>query len=96
MAPRSRSHGPTEAPRPKKKFATGFRCYPTNRDAVEKSAQSWMEGKRIDDDVGSYWRVHDKIYDLEKFIDKHPGGKASGDGYSAIIFHTFLQISVRR
>ncbi|XP_047492197.1 cytochrome b5-related protein-like [Penaeus chinensis] len=75
MAPRSRSHGPSEAPRPKKKFATGFRCYPSNRDAAEKSAASWMEGKRIDDDVGPYWRVHDKIYDLEKFIDKHPGGK---------------------
>lgn len=75
MAPRSRSHGPADAPQPNKQFATGFRRYPTNRDALNKSAVSWMEGKRVDDDVGPYWRVHDKIYDLEKFIDKHPGGK---------------------
>jgi cytochrome b involved in lipid metabolism len=31
-------------------------------------------GKRQDDNVGNHWRVHDKIYDLESFVSKHPGG----------------------
>lgn len=34
-----------------------------------------MLAKRRDDNIGDYWRVHDKLYNLEDFIDKHPGGK---------------------
>lgn len=34
-----------------------------------------METKRIDDAVeDGLWRIHDTIYDLTEFIDKHPGG----------------------
>jgi cytochrome b involved in lipid metabolism len=25
--------------------------------------------------VGKYWRVHNKLYNLEDFIEKHPGGR---------------------
>ncbi|OXA47486.1 cytochrome b5-related protein [Folsomia candida] len=34
----------------------------------------WLEVKKRDDNVGPYWRVHDKLYDLDEFIAKHPGG----------------------
>lgn len=54
---------------------TGFRHYPTDRNLPNKSPHTWLNGKRIDDDVGPYWRVHNKLYDLTDFIDKHPGGK---------------------
>nr|XP_053632245.1 cytochrome b5-related protein-like isoform X1 [Cherax quadricarinatus] len=53
----------------------GFLHYPTNRDNSLKTSHTWISGKRIDDDVGPYWRIHNKLYDLTDFIDKHPGGK---------------------
>ena len=56
----------------------GFRTYPTNRDVfmLHKSSKTWIEGKVIDDNLGGpYWRIHDKLYDLSSFADKHPGGK---------------------
>jgi cytochrome b involved in lipid metabolism len=32
--------------------------------------------KRKGDGIGEdYWRVHDKLYKLDKFIEKHPGGR---------------------
>ena len=31
--------------------------------------------KKRGDNIGNLWRVHDKLYNLEEFIDKHPGGK---------------------
>ncbi|KAK7068825.1 hypothetical protein SK128_014906 [Halocaridina rubra] len=54
---------------------SGFRKYPTFREQGVKSPDRWLEGKRIDDDIGPYWRVHDKLYDLSSFIEKHPGGR---------------------
>lgn len=34
-----------------------------------------MQTKRIDDDVeDGLWRIHNTLYDLTDFIDKHPGG----------------------
>jgi len=40
----------------------------------------YMEGKRIDDQKSAgvpphLWRIHDKLYDLSRFADSHPGGK---------------------
>ncbi|XP_069167234.1 cytochrome b5-related protein isoform X2 [Procambarus clarkii] len=54
---------------------TGFRHYPSGRDLALKTSLTWINGKRKDDDVGPYWRIHDKLYDMTNFIDKHPGGK---------------------
>ncbi|KAK7051136.1 hypothetical protein SK128_015235 [Halocaridina rubra] len=54
----------------------GFRGYPTDRDHPLKSPMKWINGKRIDDDIGPYWRIHDKLYDVTKFINRHPGGRA--------------------
>ena len=52
----------------------GFRVYPSLRDHPLKTATQWMNGRRIDDNIGDLWRVHDKLYDLTPFIKKHPGG----------------------
>ncbi|KAJ6639502.1 Cytochrome b5-related protein, partial [Pseudolycoriella hygida] len=35
----------------------------------------WLRVKRHDDNIGNYWRVHDKLYDLNDFLPKHPGGR---------------------
>lgn len=51
---------------------TVYKKYPTNYP--HKSFEQWLSGKRTDDDVGPYWRVHNKLYDLTDFIDQHPGG----------------------
>lgn len=34
-----------------------------------------MDAKRIDDNAEGLWRVHDKLYDLINFVQRHPGGK---------------------
>ncbi|OXA46666.1 Cytochrome b5-related protein [Folsomia candida] len=36
---------------------------------------NWLDDKRRGDAIGDYWRVHDKLYDLTNFIEKHPGGR---------------------
>ncbi|XP_070505347.1 cytochrome b5-related protein-like [Chironomus tepperi] len=56
-------------------FGSIARKYPTNRDeSIIKLSQSWLETKRIDDEAEGLWRVHDKLYDLTDFIERHPGG----------------------
>nr|CAD7405177.1 unnamed protein product [Timema poppensis] len=52
----------------------GLWKYPTNRDAPLKSGILWLEGKREDDGAEGLWRVHDDLYDVSTFVDKHPGG----------------------
>ena len=54
----------------------GFRKYPSTRNIAPRTTQRWLEGKRIDDDIGSpeLWRVHNDLYDLTDFIEHHPGG----------------------
>lgn len=37
---------------------------------------SWLDAKREDDNVeDGLWRIHNTLYDLTEFIDKHPGGQ---------------------
>lgn len=48
--------------------------YPTFRDAPLKTVNLWLEGKRQDDGAEGLWRIHDTLYDLTDFIDRHPGG----------------------
>lgn len=37
----------------------------------------WYENKRRNDNCPpDLWRVHDNLYDLEKFAETHPGGKS--------------------
>nr|XP_018907182.1 PREDICTED: cytochrome b5-related protein-like [Bemisia tabaci]XP_018907183.1 PREDICTED: cytochrome b5-related protein-like [Bemisia tabaci] len=48
---------------------------PSYLDEQLISAENWLEHKRLDDNLQGLWRIHDKLYDLSKFIDKHPGGR---------------------
>lgn len=38
------------------------------------ATKRWLEGKRIDDNAEGLWRIHDKLYDVTDFIQRHPGG----------------------
>lgn len=56
-------------------FGSIARKYPSNRDdSIIKLSEKWLEGKRADDEAEGLWRVHDKLYDLTDFIERHPGG----------------------
>lgn len=48
--------------------------YPSFRDVPLKTVYRWLEGKRQDDGAEGLWRIHDTLYDLTDFIDRHPGG----------------------
>jgi hypothetical protein len=52
----------------------GLWKYPTYRKEPIKHAELWMESKKVDDNTGGLWRVHDALYDFTDWIDKHPGG----------------------
>ena len=48
---------------------------PTGRNVVIKTASRWLKFKAKDDDIGpGLWRIHDGLYDLRDFVEKHPGG----------------------
>lgn len=57
------------------KYISVINKYPAFRDKFVTGCWRWIEGKRKDDNAKELWRVHDKLYDLENFISKHPGGK---------------------
>lgn len=36
---------------------------------------SWLDAKRVDDNIeNGLWRIKNTLYDLNAFIEKHPGG----------------------
>lgn len=39
-----------------------------------KSADDWIEARRKEEGADELWRIHDGLYDVEKWIHKHPGG----------------------
>lgn len=55
------------------KSSLGFK-YPSLRDDPLHSGLKWLEGKNTDDKAENLWRIHDKLYDLRKFVNLHPGG----------------------
>lgn len=57
------------------RFTTILRKYPTFRNDQINGCWKWLEGRRIDDNAEGLWRVHDKLYDLGEFKEKHPGGR---------------------
>ncbi|CRK94930.1 CLUMA_CG008421, isoform A [Clunio marinus] len=57
------------------KHTTILKKYPTYRDDFVNGTWKWIEGRQIDDNAEGLWRVHDKLYDLEKFVAAHPGGR---------------------
>ncbi|CAH0725207.1 unnamed protein product, partial [Brenthis ino] len=48
--------------------------YPSLRDGGFRDPVQWLQGKALDDGAEGLWRVHDRLYDLEHFIQRHPGG----------------------
>ncbi|KAF5308058.1 hypothetical protein FQR65_LT06433 [Abscondita terminalis] len=42
---------------------------------LSKTTKKWVDEKRKIDDIGELWRIHDNLYDVSDFIEKHPGGK---------------------
>jgi Cytochrome b5-like Heme/Steroid binding domain len=49
--------------------------YPSHRNDNLNGCWKYMQGRRKDDEAEGLWRVHDKLYDLTDFIDRHPGGR---------------------
>ncbi len=51
----------------------------SGRDKRFAGPEAWFENRRKDDQVEwegqKVWRVHGELYDLEPFMDLHPGGK---------------------
>jgi hypothetical protein len=56
------------------RLSTVARVYPAFRDESFKNCRKWLRGKQLDDNAEGLWRVHNKLYDLKNFIDRHPGG----------------------
>lgn len=50
----------------------------TGRDQRWAGPDKWFENRRKDDDVvfegRQVWRIHDDLYDLTDFAERHPGG----------------------
>lgn len=57
------------------KISSIAKKYPKNRDDLLKGCKKWLDGRRLDDNAEGLWRVHDKLYDLKDFANRHPGGK---------------------
>lgn len=55
-------------------FTTIVNKYPSFRDDLIKGCWKWLKGRRADDNAEGLWRVHDKLYDVTDFVEKHPGG----------------------
>lgn len=53
----------------------GLKEYEHRSDYFFVSGDVWLEDRRKVDNTKGLWRVHDDLYDLTDFIDKHPGGK---------------------
>ena len=49
--------------------------FPRRKQEYISSGKQWLKFKRDDDGIGeNLWRVHDKLYNLTDFANKHPGG----------------------
>lgn len=76
MAPREAQEGPKPTPTPPSTLP-GLWKYPSHRlrQAEEPvTGDMYLDSRREDDGAEGLWRVHDKLYDLTTFVDKHPGG----------------------
>lgn len=60
---------------PKLRHKTIVRKFPAFRDSFVNGSWKWIEGKVKDDYAEGLWRVHDKLYNLTDFVEKHPGGR---------------------
>ncbi|XP_075220368.1 cytochrome b5-related protein-like isoform X2 [Lycorma delicatula] len=49
--------------------------YPEWIDEGYRTTRGWLEKKKRDDGAEGLWRIHNGLYDLTTWVDKHPGGK---------------------
>lgn len=49
-------------------------AYPAWRDSSSLTSEKWLVKKKADDGAEGLWRIHDNLYDLSSWINKHPGG----------------------
>ena len=70
--------------------------YPSCRDDDFPSATRWLEGKVVDDNIGDpkLWRIHDKLYDLSGYLDRHPGGPEWLIGTFLMLNRKYFSISI--
>lgn len=52
----------------------GFK-YPPSRDNPLNIDELWLDDKRETDGAEDYWRIYDKLYDFDSFVNQHPGGR---------------------
>lgn len=52
------------------KLLSNLKC--TRRNIM--SADAWIEARCEEEGAENLWRVHDKLYDLQEWKSKHPGG----------------------
>lgn len=50
--------------------------YPEWVDEEFRTSRRWLEKKKRDDGAEGLWRIHNGLYDLTLWADKHPGGKS--------------------
>ncbi|XP_050534028.1 cytochrome b5-related protein-like isoform X2 [Daktulosphaira vitifoliae] len=62
MAPQSRNSS--------WKLLSNLKC--TQKNIL--TADAWMKARQEEEGAENLWRVHDKLYDLNEWISKHPGG----------------------
>ena len=46
----------------------------TDRLHWDYNPLGWLKAKAVDDDCENLWRVHNGLYDLSQWVNKHPGG----------------------
>ena len=47
--------------------------WPTDRLHWDYNPLGWLKSKAVDDDCENLWRIHNSLYDLGQWINKHPG-----------------------
>ena len=57
------------------KQTTAVVKFPSTRNHFVNGFWKWIEGRRKDDNAEGLWRVHDKLYNLDAFAKRHPGGE---------------------
>ena len=45
----------------------------TDRLHWDYNPLGWLKAKAVDDDCENLWRVHNGLYDLSQWVNKHPG-----------------------
>lgn len=48
--------------------------YLSSRDNPISFGDGFLEGRRLVDGAENLWRINNRLYDLEKFMNNHPGG----------------------